>query len=91
MTLTSVCSLMIRPMNNDICQVGGEDRGKEAGGAGQHVRTVRQVRLDLEMFNLVDPDITGNCRTDYMQVTVNYEQHFVLLVTLPSCISWFSD
>ena len=32
MTLTSVCSLMIRPMNDDICQVGGEDRGKEAGG-----------------------------------------------------------
>ena len=55
------------------------------------MRTVRQVRLDLEMFNLVDPDITGNCRTDYMQVTVNYEQHLVLLVTLPSCISWFSN
>ena len=86
MTLTSVCSLMIRPMNDDICQVGGEDRGKEAGGAGQN----GQVRLDLEMFNLVDPDITGNCRTDYMQVTVNYEQHFVLLITLPNCISWFS-
>ena len=32
MTLTSVCSLMIRPMNDYICQVAGEDRGKEAGG-----------------------------------------------------------
>ena len=28
-----------------------------------------QVRLDLESFTLVDPDETGNCRTDYMQVT----------------------
>ena len=87
MTLTSVCSLMIRPMNDDICQVNREDIGKEAGGAGLQMRTVGQVRLDLEMFNLVDPDITGNCRTDYMQVTVNCEQHLVLLVTVPSCIS----
>ena len=46
MSLSSVCSLMIRPMADDICQ----------------------VRLDLETFNLVDPDVTGNCRTDYMQV-----------------------
>ena len=27
-----------------------------------------KVRLDLESFTLVDPDVTGNCRTDYMQV-----------------------
>jgi len=47
MSLSSVCSLMIRPMSDKICQ----------------------VRLDLESFTLVDPDETGNCRTDYMQVT----------------------
>ncbi len=28
-----------------------------------------QVRLELEMFLLADPDISGNCRTDYMQVS----------------------
>ena len=77
MTLTSVCSLMIRPMNDQICQVGGEDIRREAGGAGNKRRTVGQVRLDLEMFNLVDPDVTGNCRTDYMQVILNYEHHFL--------------
>ena len=31
-----------------------------------------QVRLDLESFTLVDPDETGNCRTDYMQVLTHY-------------------
>jgi hypothetical protein len=29
-----------------------------------------QVRLEFERFTLADPDITGNCRTDYMQVTI---------------------
>ena len=28
-----------------------------------------QIRLDLENFMLADPDISGVCRTDYMQVT----------------------
>ena len=28
-----------------------------------------QIRLDLESFVLADPDISGVCRTDYMQVT----------------------
>ena len=28
-----------------------------------------QVRLDFEQFNLADPDITGHCRSDYLQVT----------------------
>ena len=46
-SLSSVCSLMIKPMHDNICQ----------------------IRLDLESFVLADPDISGVCRTDYMQVT----------------------
>ena len=46
-SLSSVCSLMIKPMHDNICQ----------------------IRLDLENFVLADPDISGVCRTDYMQVT----------------------
>lgn len=46
-SLSSVCSLMIKPMHDNICQ----------------------IRLDLENFMLADPDISGVCRTDYMQVT----------------------
>ena len=37
-----------------------------------------QVRLDLELFTLVDPDETGNCRTDYMQVTLGLAPHGAL-------------
>jgi len=46
-SLSSVCSLMIKPMHDNICQ----------------------IRLDLEEFVLAEPDISGVCRTDYMQVT----------------------
>ena len=46
---STVCSLMIRPMHDNICQ----------------------IRLDLEQFVLADPDISGTCRTDYMQVMNN--------------------
>ena len=28
-----------------------------------------QIKLELENFVLADPDISGVCRTDYMQVT----------------------
>lgn len=46
-TISLVCSLMINPMNDNICQ----------------------VRLDFEKLQLNDPDVTGACKSDYLQVT----------------------
>ncbi|XP_023335615.1 uncharacterized protein LOC111706897 [Eurytemora carolleeae] len=45
--ISSVCSIMIRPRDEDICQ----------------------VRLDLEELVLMDPDESGNCRIDYLQLS----------------------
>ena len=47
-SMTTVCSLMIKPMNDNICQ----------------------IKLQLEDFVLADPDISGVCRTDYMQAII---------------------
>jgi len=46
-TISLVCSLMINPMNDNICQ----------------------VRLNFEKLQLRDPDETGACKSDYLQVT----------------------
>ena len=57
--MSTVCSLMIKPMNDNICQ----------------------IRLELENFVLADPDISGVCRTDYMQVgkELNYRQARIMV------------
>ena len=36
-----------------------------------------QVRLDFEDLNLMDPDETGNCRVDYLQVRLTNNQQGV--------------
>ncbi|XP_023329143.1 uncharacterized protein LOC111701897 [Eurytemora carolleeae] len=51
-TIPAVCSLMIRPLNDNICQ----------------------VRLNFLTLNLEDPDISGFCRNDYLQVTGGVSQ-----------------
>jgi len=51
-SIPTVCSLMISPMSEDICQ----------------------VRLNFEEVELLDPDSTGACRTDYMHVTGGVSQ-----------------
>ena len=49
---------MISPMTDNICQVIHPEETPLS----------RQVRLNFEEVELLDPDGTGNCRTDYMHV-----------------------
>ena len=71
-----VCSLMIRPLNDNICQVQIIHTGNTSLNSTHMVSKqidvscnfVLKVRLNFLTLNLEDPDISGFCRNDYLQV-----------------------
>ena len=63
---------MISPMSDDICQVFDWQQNYK-----MTLSLFHQVRLDFEEVELLDPDSTGACRTDYMHVTGGVSQVFL--------------
>ena len=67
-TIPSVCSLMITPLNDNICQVGCSVLSIR----NQFHSIILQVRINFETLSLMDPNADGLCKSEYVQVGFSY-------------------